>query len=155
MTYDDAHGAWDAFIGEGRVPNGCSQPDPADNISAAINFPRPHHIPVHNAPSTPSSSRQHSQPALASPLFNAHYITSPSRGSPSPSTPAKAIRERSTVPPISTRQIPSGSSTAAAKSPLHDGSDSEGNWWVVITGTEPGVYHGRWVVLCSQSQSLI
>src|SRR5271168_4474935 len=149
MSYDEAHSAWDTFVGEGRVPNGCPYPDPLDNISAVFNFPRPNYIPalpVRNTPSMPS--RQRSQPPLGLPLFNA------SRGWPSPSTPAKPIRERSAVPPLSTRQIFAGPSTATA-SPACDGSNGEGNWWVVITGTDPGVHYGRWVVSCSQFQSLI
>jgi len=116
MTYDEAHCAWDRFMHENQVPNGCSHPDPTDNISAAFNFPRPSQIPalpVHNTPSMPS--RQRSQPPSGSQSFNA------SRGSPSTAGP----------------------STATAKSPPPDGSDGEGNWWVVITGTEPGVYYGR------------
>jgi hypothetical protein len=118
-------------VREGRVPYGCSYPDPTDNVSAAIHFPRPNCIlpsPLHNTPSTPS--RQHS---LSSPFLNA------SRGSPSPLTPAQPIRERSVVP----------------KSSPCDGSDSQGDWWVVMTGTEPGVYYGRWVVSRSQFISYI
>lgn len=143
MTYDAAHAAWDTFVRNGHVPDGCSQPDLRDNTSAPFDFPRPNQSsapPFHSAPSTPS--RQHPLPDSALPLFNTRP---PSQGFPQPSTSAQPVRQQS---PTATRQRSTGPSTMSAKSPtFEDGNKAANNWWVVVTGAEPGVYYGRSVAL--------
>lgn len=153
-SYEDAHSAWNEFMGTGHLPSDVaatlgSKPYPTPPTSAPPDILSP--------PTTPQrghTSRHHS----ASPLPSQTPFT-PRGGHAVPTrmpsrSPANAGNRLNTIRPIASASAPSTptsmqSRSAVALAIVHEEAlraDQE-DFWVVFTGIAPGVHRGRWVFI--------
>jgi len=152
-SYEGAHSAWDGFASTGRLPS-----DVAASLGSKP-YPTP---PIPSAPSVlaPPTTPQHVHLYIhrsASPLISQTPLTPRSRcsvgtplGPSSSRTPASAGNYLNTIQPTAS---PSASRTPMSMQSRNAAAlviareeafraDQE-DFWVVFTGTAPGVYQGR------------
>ena len=152
-SYEDAHGAWDGFATTGRLPA-----DVAASLGSKA-YPKPPTPSVRGVsapPTTPQRVQLHDN-RNASPLISQSPLTplrGRSVGSPLGSTSSRAptragnhLHSIRPTPSPSTPRIPTStqSRNAIATAIAREESfraDQE-DFWVVFTGTAPGVYQGR------------